>query len=86
MTDEIKPPVEESKPSSQDDSQVDSAEQFPTASRQDLQLGRRLFHLSSGVFIATLYGLFLSHNEAVYILGAGAIGSIIFAEVSKMFK
>ncbi len=46
-----------------------SLEKAPTASRHDLQWGRRLFHFSTGFFIATVYGLFLDHHQIVYLLG-----------------
>ena len=44
----------------------------PTATRNDLQLGRRLFHFLTGATIATLYALFLSHRHLVYFLGTVA--------------
>ncbi len=37
--------------------------------RHNLQLGRRLLHLSIGVIMATLYGIFLEHSHAVSLLG-----------------
>lgn len=46
--------------------------QFSSATRHDLQLGRRLFHFSSGVLVATFYNLFLDHKQVVYILGTCA--------------
>ena len=39
----------------------------PTATRRDLQLGRRLFHLVNGVAIATAYALLFSHQQIVQI-------------------
>jgi dolichol kinase len=39
----------------------------PTATRRDLQLGRRLFHLVNGVATATAYALFFSHEQVVQI-------------------
>jgi dolichol kinase len=39
----------------------------PTATRRDLQLGRRLFHLVNGVATATAYALFFSHRQIVQI-------------------
>lgn len=44
----------------------------PTATRQDLQLGRRLFHLGNGVAIATAYALFFTHEQIVHTFGAVA--------------
>jgi dolichol kinase len=42
----------------------------PSATRHDLQLGRRLFHLANGVSIATAYALLFSHAQVVRIFGA----------------
>jgi dolichol kinase len=41
----------------------------PTATRYDLQLGRRLFHLINGVSIATAYALLFTHHQVVRIFG-----------------
>ena len=43
-----------------------------TSGRSDLQIMRRLFHFSCGSVTAVLYWLFVSHQQAVYILGAAA--------------
>lgn len=40
------------------------------ATRQDLQLGRRLFHLGNGVAIATAYAAFFTHAQIVHAFGA----------------
>src|SRR3989338_9296108 len=50
----------------------------PTATRQDLQLGRRIFHMSTGTTVATLYALFLDHHQVVYILGTFACVLYVF--------
>jgi dolichol kinase len=42
----------------------------PSATRHDLQLGRRLFHLVNGVSIATAYALLLTHAQVVRVFGA----------------
>lgn len=42
----------------------------PSATRQDLQLGRRLFHLANGVAIATAYALLFTHVQIVQVFGA----------------
>ena len=42
----------------------------PSATRHDLQLGRRLFHLANGVTIATAYALLFTHEEVVHVFGA----------------
>ena len=46
--------------------------QAPSATRHDLQLGRRLFHLLNGVTIATAYALLFSHEQLVHTFGAVA--------------
>lgn len=48
------------------DQHADSA---PSATRHDLQLGRRLFHLVNGVSTATAYALLLTHEQVVRIFG-----------------
>lgn len=42
----------------------------PSATRRDLQLGRRLFHLVNGVAIATAYALLFTHEQVVHVFGA----------------
>jgi diacylglycerol kinase (CTP) len=42
----------------------------PSATRHDLQLGRRLFHLLNGVAIATAYALFFSYEQIAGVFGA----------------
>lgn len=44
----------------------------PSATRHDLQLGRRLFHLANGVTIATAYALFFTHAQVIHVFGAVA--------------
>jgi len=41
----------------------------PWATRQDLHLARRLFHLVNGVSIATAYALLFTHEQVVHIFG-----------------
>lgn len=41
----------------------------PSASREDLQLGRRLFHLFNGVSTATAYALLFTHEQVVHLFG-----------------
>jgi diacylglycerol kinase (CTP) len=41
----------------------------PTATRRDLQLGRRLFHLANGVAIASAYALLFTHQQLVHVFG-----------------
>lgn len=53
---------------------MDRLDQFPvalapTATRRDLQLGRRLFHLANGVTIASAYALLFTHQQLVHVFG-----------------
>lgn len=48
----------------------------PTASRKDMQYPRRIFHMSMGITVATIYYLFLGQTTAIYILGA--VGSFLY--------
>ena len=41
----------------------------PKKTRKDLQIPRRIFHCSCGVTAGLIYQLFLTHQQAVYILG-----------------
>jgi dolichol kinase len=41
----------------------------PSATRHDLQLGRRFFHLLNGVSIATAYALLFTHQQVIHIFG-----------------
>ncbi|MGH7897796.1 MAG: hypothetical protein ACREQQ_07580, partial [Candidatus Binatia bacterium] len=41
----------------------------PSATRKDLQLGRRLVHMANGLVIATAYNLFFTHTQVVYLFG-----------------
>jgi dolichol kinase len=45
------------------------ADHAPTATRRDLQLGRRLFHVFNGVSVATAYALFFTHAQVVHVFG-----------------
>jgi diacylglycerol kinase (CTP) len=45
------------------------AERAPSATRDDLQLGRRFFHLTNGVSIATAYALLFTHEQVIHIFG-----------------
>lgn len=44
----------------------------PSATRYDLQLGRRAFHLINGVTVATAYALLFTHEQVVRIFGTVA--------------
>jgi dolichol kinase len=63
------------------DKEIKENEQIPTATRHDLQLGRRFFHMGMGTFVVAVYGFFLEHQYAVYILGAGACLFYIMEQV-----
>lgn len=41
----------------------------PKASRKDLQIPRRFFHMSMGVTVGLIYQFLLTHSRAIYILG-----------------
>jgi dolichol kinase len=42
----------------------------PSASRHDLQLARRFFHLANGMATGTAYALLFTHEQVVHIFGA----------------
>jgi dolichol kinase len=42
----------------------------PSATRDDLQLGRRFFHLANGTSTATAYALLLTHEQVIHVFGA----------------
>ena len=46
------------------------ADNAPFATRHDLQLGRRLFHLLNGVSVATAYALLFTHEQVIHIFGS----------------
>jgi dolichol kinase len=48
---------------------AESGSGAPSATRKDLQLGRRLVHMANGVIIATAYNLFFTHTQVVYLFG-----------------
>lgn len=41
----------------------------PSATRDDLQLGRRLFHLLNGVATASAYAVLFTHEQVIHIFG-----------------
>ena len=41
----------------------------PSATRKDLQIGRRLIHMANGVAIATAYALLFTHQQVVHVFG-----------------
>ena len=47
----------------------------PTATRRDLQLGRRLIHMANGVAIAYAYALLFSHQQLVHVFGRSPASS-----------
>ncbi len=44
----------------------------PNKTRKDLQIPRRLFHFGCGITSGLIYQIFLTHKQAVYILGIAA--------------
>jgi dolichol kinase len=52
-----------------DDHAPAAAPAAPTATRKDLQLGRRLVHLTNGVIIATAYALLFTHEQIIHLFG-----------------
>ncbi len=63
------------------------------ATRKDLQISRRLFHMANGFFFATAYALTLSHQQVVYLLGTIACSlylldhvRISYPELAKKFE
>ena len=44
-----------------------AADGAPSATRNDLQLGRRLFHVVNGVSTATAYALLFTHEQVIHI-------------------
>ena len=51
------------------------------ATRNNLQLPRRLFHLTNGTIIATLYLFYIEHSVAVHIIGIGVCLFYIFEQL-----
>ena len=52
-----------------------------TATRKDYQVSRRLFHMGNGFVVATAYGVMLSHQQIIYILGTFACLLYLFDQV-----
>ena len=52
-----------------DDARAVALGASPSATRNDLQLGRRLFHLVNGVATATAYALLFTHEQVIHIFG-----------------
>jgi dolichol kinase len=48
----------------------------PSATRKDLQFGRRLIHMANGSAIATAYALLFTHQQIVHVFGS--IACIIY--------
>jgi len=53
-----------------DPTHEEPAHPSPSATRHDLQLGRRLFHCFNGVSTATAYALLFTHEQVIHIFGA----------------
>lgn len=52
-----------------------------TATRHDLHLTRRMFHMGNGILVATLYAVLFSHQQAISLLGTAAGLIYIFEQV-----
>ena len=52
------------------------ADGAPSATRHDLQLGRRLFHVVNGVSTATAYALLFTHEQVIHI--SGTIACLVY--------
>ena len=50
----------------------------PQATRKDLHLGRRLFHMTSGMVVVFAYALLFSHAQIVHLLGSVACIAYVF--------
>jgi dolichol kinase len=53
----------------------------PTATRRDLQLGRRLFHLLNGTTVATAYAVLFTHTQIIHVFGTIACLVYVFDRV-----
>ncbi len=51
------------------------------ASRHDVQLGRRFFHMSMGAIVGTIYNVLATHQQAVYALGTVACLLYLFEQI-----
>lgn len=60
---------------------MEKEESTIVATRKDLQLPRRLFHMGSGVTVAFIYNFLLTHQQAVSILGTIACILYILEQV-----
>lgn len=56
-----------------------------TATRTDLQLGRRLVHCANGCAIATAYALFFTHQQIVHVFGSIACLVYILDRVRVLY-
>ncbi len=62
--------LEDTSPSSPTSPDVPAAASAaPSATRKDLQLGRRLVHMGNGTAIATAYALIFTHQQVVHVFG-----------------
>ncbi|MCP4912000.1 MAG: hypothetical protein GY909_02685 [Oligoflexia bacterium] len=57
---------ESTSPETTSNSEVKGA---PSATRKDLQIPRRVFHMSMGIIVGLVYQFMLTHSRAIYILG-----------------
>src|SRR5437867_1889911 len=57
------------RPVTPDEQGTAPADRAPSATRHDLQLGRRLFHVVNGVSTATAYALLFTHEQVIHVFG-----------------
>jgi len=65
-------PTIEPPPADERKADATSADAAPTATRHDLQLGRRLIHLANGVAIASAYAVLFTQTQLVRLFGITA--------------
>ena len=65
----------------------------PSATRDSLQVGRRLFHFINGTVVASAYAFFFSHQQTIYFLGTLACSAylleklrIAYPEIARRFS
>ena len=52
-----------------------------SATRDNLQVGRRLFHMANGAGVATAYAIFVTHQQLVHTLGIIACLVYLFEQI-----
>jgi dolichol kinase len=52
-----------------------------SASRNQIHLARRFFHLSAGILVGIIYQIFLTHQQVVTLIGIGACLLYLFEQI-----